>query len=139
MHLSYIVSKNFIWSQNIRTVNILFALESIKNERQRLFTVLCFIWQCSQAQNIFLLFWNLQIFKLFQNLFRKWQSKKFWKLSRIKHQQNVNKKLNPWSSIASDIIYLKSNDYLNHIWCENLTMNFKMKFYFFHVKWVLML
>ena len=28
----------------------------------------------------------------------------------------------------SDIIYLKSNDCLNHIWCENLMMNFKMKF-----------
>ena len=25
---------------------------------------------------------------------------------------------------SSDIIYLKSNHCLNHVWCENLTMNF---------------
>ena len=40
---------------------------------------------------------------------------------------------------SSDIIYLKSNDCLNHIWCKNLTINFKMKFKIFHVKWVLTL
>ena len=36
-----------------------------------------------------------ELYKLFQNLLRKWQSKKFWKLSRIKHEQNVNKKTEP--------------------------------------------
>ena len=36
-----------------------------------------------------------ELYKLFQNLLRKWQSKNFWKLSRIKHQQNVNKKTEP--------------------------------------------
>ena len=65
-----------------------------------------FLWQCSQLPWHKIFFCCFEINKYISKFVEKVTVKKFWKLSRIKHQQNVNKKMNPWSNIEQIIRYL---------------------------------
>ena len=54
-----------------------------------------FLWQCSQLPWHKIFFCCFEINKYISKFVEKVTVKKFWKLSRIKHQQNVNKKTEP--------------------------------------------
>ena len=67
--------------------------KSNKKMRGNVCLLFCVLYGSVPRHKIF--FCCFEIYKLFQNLLRKWQLKKFWKLSRIKQKQNENKKTEP--------------------------------------------
>ena len=111
----------------------------------------CVLYGSVPRHKIF--FCCFEIYKLFQNLLRKWQSKKFWKLSRIKHQQNTNKKTEPlieyWLKISDIHSYIDESAteffserkfllgklhprfLCNYFWCiTNITIELLLTFHY---------